>query len=116
MARNRFEPSWHGYRNVMNSHNEVMTACQMKGESIAASAATQTGVDYSVDSRLGMNRVHTRVSTVGAKEYYRERHYHALSIALGSMGGIPRPKGYGGSATKRKFTAARGGSRRRGRR
>lgn len=116
MARNHFKPSWHGYRNVMNSHNQVQTACEMKAESIAASASTQSGAVYSVDSRLGLTRLHTRVSTVGAKEYYRERHYHALSIALGSMGGIPRSRGYGGGAAKRKFTTTRGGSRRRGRR
>ena len=113
MARsNYFKPSWHGYRNVMNSHNQVMTACQMKGESIAASASIQSGSEYLVDSRIGMTRVHTRVSTVGSKEYFRERHYHALSIALGSMGGIPRSGGYANAKTKRKSIATRGGSRR----
>lgn len=117
MARgNYFKPSWHGYRNVMNSHNEVWTACEMRGASIAASAEAQSGIGYSVDTRLGMTRVHTRVSTVTKKDYYRERFYHALSIAIGSTGGLPRTRGYGGIGTKRKFTSTRGGSRRRRRR
>ncbi len=115
MARsNYFKPSWHGYRNVMNSNNEVMTACQTRGETLAASASRQSGTEYVVDSRLGMTRVHTRVSTASAKDYFRERHYRALSIAIGMAGGAARFGGYGNAKAKRKFTATRGGRGRKG--
>lgn len=103
MARNGyFKPSWHGYRVVMNSSNDVMDACEVKAGAIAASAERQSGIDYMVDSRLGMNRIHTRVSTVTKADYYRERHYHALSIALGAAGGIPVTPAYGGRRHRRK--------------
>lgn len=97
MARkNTFVPSYTGYRSVMNSHNEVMTACEVKGGAIAASASRQSGIDYRVDSVIGLNRVHTRVSTVTSADYFRERHYHALSIATSSMGGqASGARGYG---------------------
>lgn len=79
----------------MNSHNEVMTACEIKAGAIAASAARQSGTTYQIDSIVGINRIHTRVSTVGSKDFFREAHYGALSIALGSMGGnVTRRSGY----------------------
>lgn len=89
MARgNYFKPSVTGYREVMNGHNDVMTACEAKAGAIAASASRQSGLDYVVDVQTGLNRVHARASTDGsAAAYYRERHYHALSIATSTMGG-----------------------------
>lgn len=103
MARgNYFKPSWHGYRYVMNSHNDVMTACEIRAGAIAGFASGLSGIDYMVDSQVGMNRVHTRVSTVTNADFYRERHYHALSIALGANGGHPSTRAYGGSRSKRK--------------
>lgn len=91
-----FKASYTGYRAIMNGH-EVMTACQMRGESLAASASAQSGIDYDVNSRPGLNRIHTRVTTVSASDYFRERVYGALSIAVGSAGGHPasgRRNGY----------------------
>lgn len=96
MARSGFKPSYTGYRAVMNGQ-EVMDACQLRGESLAASASRQTGTDYDVNTRPGINRAHTRVTTVGVSDYFRERHYRGLSIALGSAGGQPseaRRSGY----------------------
>lgn len=74
---------------------EVRTACEVQAGSIAASAARQSGTDYRIDSVEGLNRIHTRVSTQTKADYYRERHYHALSIALGTAGGTASGvKGY----------------------
>lgn len=89
MARaGRFRPSVTGYREVMNSHNDVMTACEIKAGAIGASASRQSGLSYVVDAQTGLNRVHARVSTDGTKAaFYRERHYHALAIATSAMGG-----------------------------
>lgn len=64
-----------------------MTACEVKAGAIAASASRQSGTVYNVDSMTGLNRVHARVSTVGSVDFFREAHYHALAIALESMGG-----------------------------
>lgn len=115
MARgNRFKPGWHGYRYVMNGYNDVLDAGEVRAAAIAASAARQSGIDYMVDSQLGQNRFHVRVSTVTSADYYRERHYHALAIAVGAIGGNPSPAAYGGSRGKRKkFSHVHG--RRRGR-
>lgn len=89
MARgNYFKPSVTGYREVMNSRNDVMTACEIKAGAIGESAARQSGLHYVVDVQTGLNRVHARVSTDGsAAAYFRERYYHALSIATSTMGG-----------------------------
>lgn len=74
----------------MNSNNEVMAETIRVAEAIGASAAIQSGIDYVVDARTGINRVHARVSTPqDTKQYFREGHYRALSIALGAMGGNP---------------------------
>lgn len=86
----------------MNSRNDVMTECERQANSLAGFAAGLSGIDYMVDSQVGMNRVHTRVSTVTNADFYRERHYHALSIALGANGGHPSTRAYGGSRNKRK--------------
>ena len=102
MARgNYFKPNAMGYRAVMNSRNDVMDVCELRAGSIAASAARQTGIDYLVDSQVGLNRIHTRVSTVTEQDYYRERHYHSLSIAIGAIGGTPNTSAYGGRRGKR---------------
>lgn len=82
----------------MNSNNEVMAETIRVAEAIGASAAIQSGIDYVVDARTGINRVHARVSTPqDTKQYFREGHYRALSIALGAMGG--NPSGTGAYAT-----------------
>jgi len=89
-----FRANYAGYRAVMLG-SEVRTACEVQAGAIAASAARQSGTDYRIDSVDGLNRIHTRVSTQTDADYYRERHYHALSIALGTVGGtVKGVKGY----------------------
>lgn len=83
----RFIPNPTGYREVMNGP-QMLSHCQSVGDSLAASAARQSGTAYVVDSIRGLNRIHTRVSTPPDwKEWHRESHYHALAIAAGSQGG-----------------------------
>lgn len=95
-----FKPSVTGYREVMNSRNDVMTACEVKAGTIGASASRQSGLDYVVDSQTGLNRVHVRVSTDGTKAaYFRERYYHALAIATSAMGGRSSYERRGGYRT-----------------
>lgn len=83
---NYFKPSHTGYRDVMLS-GEIRTVCEVKAGSLAASAARQSGIAYGIDSMAGLSRIHTRVSTQTRDDFYRERHYHALSIAVGAAGG-----------------------------
>lgn len=84
---NKFVPNPVGYHYVMDSNNEVWRQCELKGYELAMSASAQSGTTYRVDTIKGLNRVHTRVSTQTSRDYFRERHYHALSIALGALGG-----------------------------
>lgn len=89
MARgNYFKPSYTGYRSVLNGPDAKL-ACESKAVALAASAARQSGIDYAIDSMQGLNRIHTRVSTTSKADFFKERRYHALSIALGSMLGNP---------------------------
>lgn len=67
----------------------AIDACEAQAHRLAASAAAQSGIDYDVNSRPGLNRVHTRVTTTTASDYFRERVYGALSIAVGAAGGHP---------------------------
>lgn len=92
---NRFVPSYTGYREVMNGP-DAMRACEAQAASLAASASMQSGMTYTVDSMRGLNRIHTRVSTEpDIQSYMRERHYGALSIALGAAGGnVTGARGY----------------------
>lgn len=91
MARaGHFSPNPIGYREIMNGH-EMLSVCQERGEAFAASASRQSGTDYAVDSIRGLNRIHTRVTTTSIRDYMRERHYNALSIAVGQHGGSTRP-------------------------
>lgn len=87
MARgNYFKPNRAGYRSVLQG-GEIRTACEIKAGALAASASRQSGIDYGIDSMQGLNRIHTRVSTTSRADFFRERSYHALSIAVGSAGG-----------------------------
>lgn len=91
MARVRkggtFVPNPLGYREVMNGQR-MLSHCQSVGEQLAASAAVQSGIDYTVDSMRGLNRIHTRVKTpTDWPSYMRERHYGALAITAGSQPG-----------------------------
>lgn len=114
--KNYFKPSWHGYRYVMNSHNDVMTACEVKAGAIMARAEGLGGGPYVMDSQIGMNRIHTRVSTDGStSSWFRERYTRALSIALGASGGSPHSGTYGASKGKRKKFSNTRRAKRRGR-
>lgn len=108
MARRKFYPNVMGYRDVMNSHNEVMDACQRQGMALAGAASAISGIDYMVDSITGINRVHTRVSTVTLKDFFRERHYHALSAAVGAAGGhVKGVKGGGYRSVQSRVASSR---------
>ena len=94
MARSGFRPNYAGYRAVLLG-NEARYACERAASTIAASAAGQSGIDYGIDSMQGLTRIHTRVSTQTTQDYYRERSYRALSIAVGAAGGhAAKTKGY----------------------
>lgn len=74
---------------------DVRQVCEARAYSIGASAAHQSGIDYMVDSVKGLNRTHTRVSTSGTSDFFRERHYQALRTACGMAGGnVVGIKGY----------------------
>lgn len=88
MANGRFKASYTGYRAIMNGPPAI-DACEAQGHRLAASAAAQSGIDYDVNSVRGINRIHTRVTTTSESDYYRERVYGALSIAVGAAGGHP---------------------------
>lgn len=83
---NHFKPSGAGYRQVMLG-TDARSACERAAVTLAASASLQSGIEYGIDSMAGLNRIHTRVSTQTRDDYYRERHYHALSIACSAAGG-----------------------------
>lgn len=66
---------------------DVRMACEAKATTIAVSASAQSGIDYGIDSMQGLTRIHTRVSTQTAADYFRERSYNALAIACSTAGG-----------------------------
>lgn len=86
MAKNWFKHSESGYREVMQGA-DVMQVCEAQAHNIAASASGMSGIDYAIDSVKGLNRIHTRVSTVTKTDFFRERSYRALQIACGLAGG-----------------------------
>ncbi len=95
MARgNYFKPNGAGYLAVLNGP-DARAACEGEAAVLAVSASYQSGIDYAIDSIRGLTRIHTRVSTSGSADFYRERSYRALAIALGSAGGnVSGTKGY----------------------
>lgn len=98
---NRFVHSESGYRQVMNGP-EMFGVCDARGQVLAAQASGMSGSDYAVDTRRGINRIHTRVSTVGVGGYMRERSYGALAIAAGTGSLRWRPaRARGGSGRRR---------------
>lgn len=97
MARKGFKPNPAGYRAVLLS-GDARKACETAAASLSASASSQSGIDYSIDSMAGMNRIHTRVSTQTREDFFRERRLHALEIAVSSAGGNVT----GGSRTGRR--------------
>lgn len=92
----------------MNSRNDVMNACEVKAGALAARAESMGGNVYVIDSQVGMNRIHTRVSTDGSSSsFHRERYTRALSIAVGAGGGNPRAGWRTGARGSRKKMFAR---------
>lgn len=94
MARGgHFKPNPLGYRAIMNG-TEVMEACEAQGQQMAARASAGTGVTYTVDSRPGLNRIHTRVSGPPARDVagnwnsdwfrFRRQMVSDLAITVGS--------------------------------
>lgn len=101
MARGSyFKPNYTGYRAVLNG-SDAQTACEIRAGSIAASAARQSGISYGIDSMRGLNRIHTRVSTVTREDFFRERSLHALSIACSVAGGSTQGMGSYGTVVSR---------------
>lgn len=98
-SKNWYHHSESGYREVMQSV-EIRNACEVQAGSLAASAARQSGIDYTIDSMNGLTRIHTRVSTSGAADFHRERNIRALTIAVGQAGGnMTGTKGYSNLAS-----------------
>lgn len=107
MARSGyFVPDRHGYGYVLNASPEIGSYCQLQGEIIADNAWGYTGGEYSVDTRHGFTRFHTRVNAPSPRnadgswnrDYFRETHLKGLPIANvlygGKMGSFklkPRP-------------------------
>lgn len=86
MARGgTFKANRSGFLLLLNGP-EMYTACDGFGHMLALQAATQSmgGADYRVDTIHGRVRIHTRVSTIGAKGYMQERNQHALAITAGT--------------------------------
>lgn len=94
MARNGYRINPSGYREVLRG-DDALHACEERASFLAYFARGQSGTSYAIDSVRGVNRIHTRVSTTGAKDFYREGHYGALRTALGMAGGsLSGSKGY----------------------
>lgn len=114
MAKGKFYANRMTYRHILNGEPQVITACELVASRLAASASTQSGLIYTIDSQLGLNRVHTRVSTqgqagrsaAGGEMYGRERAYNALAIALGQLGGNVRGGGGGYRTLKNRLAAS----------
>lgn len=91
---NRFVHNRSGYGYVLNASPEIGNQCQLVGEGLASSMTRQSGADYTVDTRHGMTRFHTRVSTSARNSdgswnrgYFREQALAAMPVALTQHGG-----------------------------
>ena len=95
MARGgKFYANYVGYRSIMNGAPGI-DACELAADAIRGAATAISGIDYYVDSMRGLNRIHTRVSTVTDSDRFRERRHNALATACASMGGqVKGVKGY----------------------
>lgn len=86
MARgNWFHHSESGYRAVLNGR-DARSACEAQAGRLKAAATAISGIDYDINSMAG-TRIHTRVTTVTQKDFFRERHHHALSMVCGGRKG-----------------------------
>jgi len=115
MAKGWFKVDKYGYGYVLNAAPEIGSYCQLEGERIAASASTQSGADYTVDTQHGFTRWHTRVTSPSYRnsdgswnrDAFREGNLRALPVALSQWGGS-----FGGFKLKpRKYKASRRGRR-----
>lgn len=87
MAKGKFVPNRKGYIEIMNSDNEIWDECEWRAARLAAAATRISGIDYFIDTRRGLHRLHTRVSTEGTTDFFRERHHRALAAAVSAAGG-----------------------------
>lgn len=87
MAKGKFVPNRSGYIEIMNSRNEIWDECEWHAERIAAAASRISGIDYTIDTMTGQRRLHTRVSTHGQSDFFRERNHRALAAAVSAAGG-----------------------------
>lgn len=100
-----------GYREVLLG-DDAKAACEERATFLSYFAARQSGTSYRIDSMRGVNRIHTRVSTVGDKDFFREAHYGALRTSLGMAGGrMAGSKGYQSYAKAVKRLTYKGGWR-----
>lgn len=107
MARNGyFVVDRHGYGYVLNASPEIGSYCQLQGQIIADNASSYSGAEFTVDTRHGFTRWHTRVTSPSARngdgtwnrDYFRAQNLQALPIAnvlyggrMGSFQLKPRP-------------------------
>jgi len=66
---------------------DAQNACNIAAYNLAGAASGISGIDYEVNSMVGITRIHTRVTTVTTSDYWRERHHNALRMACETMGG-----------------------------
>lgn len=88
MAKNgRFKPSWSGYRQVLQG-DDVMQALEGKAAILAGRATAISGHAYTIDSVVGLTRIHTRITTLETwPSRMNEIRTHALaSQAQGKYG------------------------------
>ena len=75
-----------GYRAVLNG-SEMRHACEERAAQLAASAMRISGIVYDINSRTGLTRIHTRVTTQTKGDFFKENKSHALSTVCGAAGG-----------------------------
>ena len=71
----------------MLNGSEMRGACEEQAARLAASAMRISGIVYDINSRAGINRIHTRITTQTKSEFWKERQSHALSTVCGAAGG-----------------------------
>ena len=71
----------------MLNGTEMRQACEEQAVKLAASAMRISGIVYDINSRAGLTRIHTRVTTQTKGDFLKERKSHALSTVCGAAGG-----------------------------
>ena len=81
-----FHHNERGYHAVLNGQ-DARSACEAQAGRLKAAATAISGIDYDINSMQGVSRIHTRGTTVTQKDFFRERHHHALSMVCGGRKG-----------------------------